>query len=61
MSYEKYKQVLAHELCHAYIFELGIHIPLAEEERICNLVADYGRSIFEIVDLLATEMEKARA
>lgn len=52
---------MAHELTHAFMFELGINIPLAEEERICNLVADYGRSLFDIVDLLSTEIEKARA
>lgn len=61
LSYAKYKQVMAHELTHAFMYELGIHIPLAEEERICNLVADYGRSLFDIVDMLLEEIEKARA
>ncbi|MCQ2771184.1 MAG: ImmA/IrrE family metallo-endopeptidase [Clostridia bacterium] len=61
LSYQKYKQVLAHELCHAYIFELGISIPTKEEEMICNLVADYGRNLFEIVDLIAEQIKKARA
>lgn len=60
LSYQKYKQVLAHELCHAYIFELGISIPTTEEEMICNLVADYGRNLFDIVDMLS-ELIRARA
>jgi len=61
LNYAKYKHVITHELCHAFIFELEIDIPISEEERLCNMIADYGNDIVEIADLLSAEMEKARA
>ena len=61
LNYEKYKHVITHELCHAFIFELEIDIPTSEEERICNMIADYGETIFEMVDMLSDEIERVRA
>lgn len=61
LSQAKQRQVLAHELTHAFIFELDIKIPVREEEKICNMVADYGENIFDMVDLLTMTFERARA
>ena len=55
------KIVLVHELTHAFMFELWINIPYEQEERVCNLVAEYGEDIFDIVDMLSEEIEKAMA
>lgn len=57
----QHRKVLAHELCHAFMFELGIFIPLQQEEMVCNLVADYGETIFDIVYMLSEEIERVRA
>lgn len=61
LSLDKQRQVLAHELTHAFIFELNIYIPAIEEEKICNLVADYGEDVFDMVDLLTITFKRARA
>lgn len=53
------RKVLIHELCHATMFSYDIFIPLEQEEFLCDFVATYGDSIFDIVESLETAMKRA--
>ena len=44
------RKVLLHEVCHATMFSYDIHIPIEQEEFICDFVATYGDSVFDVVD-----------
>lgn len=46
------RKVLIHELCHAVCLSRDIHIPLEQEEFLCDFVASYGDEVFGIVERL---------
>lgn len=52
VSNEKYRHIITHELCHCFCFEYGICIPEQYEEVLCNFVADYGKDILEIANMI---------
>ncbi len=53
------RKVLIHEICHTICMSYDIHIPLEQEEFICDFVATYGDEIFGIVDRMLLILEKA--
>ena len=53
------RKVLLHEVCHATMFSYGIHIPIEQEEFICDFVATYGDGVFDIVDNVLFAARKA--
>lgn len=44
--------VLCHELTHAYIFSYKIPYSVEEEERLCQFISGYGKSIIQDTDSL---------
>ena len=36
--------------CYCTMFSYDIHIPIEQEEFICDFVATYGDSVFDVVD-----------
>lgn len=44
--------VLCHELTHAYIFSYGIKYTIDEEERLCQFISRFGKSIINNTDEL---------
>lgn len=52
------RKVLIHELCHAVCMSYNIHIPLEQEEFLCDFVATYGDEVFDIVDMMVGEIRK---
>lgn len=44
------RKVLIHEICHAVCMSYEIHIPLEQEEFLCDFVASYGDEVFTIAD-----------
>lgn len=52
------RKVLIHELCHAVCMSYNIHIPLEQEEFLCDFVATYGDEVFDIVDMMFGAMQK---
>lgn len=53
------RKVLLHEVCHATMFSYGIHIPIEQEEFICDFVATYGDGVFDVVDNILFAVRKA--
>lgn len=52
------RKVLIHELCHAVCMSYNIHIPLEQEEFLCDFVATYGDEVFDMVDMMVGEIRK---
>lgn len=52
------RKVLIHELCHAVCMSYDIHIPLEQEEFLCDFVATYGDELFDMVDMMVGEIRK---
>lgn len=48
----KLGKVVCHEICHVLCFENHICLSMGEEERLANFVAEHGREVYKIVDLL---------
>lgn len=49
--YGAYKRkVLIHEICHAVCMSRDIHIPIEQEEFLCDFVASYGDEVFNIAE-----------
>lgn len=55
------RKVLLHEVCHATMFSYDIHIPIEQEEFICDFVATYGDSIFDIVGGMLIGARKSKS
>lgn len=53
------RKVLIHEICHAVCMSEGIHIPIEQEEFLCDFVASHGDEIFSIVDRLLSALDIA--
>lgn len=54
---EAKRSVLAHELCHAFLYAHGIDWMQKDDELICNFVAIYHARITEIVDRYFSKSE----
>lgn len=52
------RKVLIHELCHAVCMSYEIHIPLEQEEFLCDFVATHGDEVFDMVDMMVGAMQK---
>jgi hypothetical protein len=52
------RKVLIHELCHAVCMSYDIYMPLEQEEMLCDFVATYGDTVYEILDMI-TENSRA--
>ena len=52
LSFEKFQEVLTHEITHVFAFVYGVDIPIEVEEIVCQFVALYGRDIISTADKL---------
>lgn len=48
------KRVVAHEICHCFVFSYGLHWDINDEEMLCDFVSKYAE---EIVDNLYEVLE----
>lgn len=55
------KKVLRHELVHAYIISNNIYIPIEDEEKICDLIATYGKQIISLSEWLYESINNAES
>ena len=46
------KEVICHELVHAFMFSYSIDLSYDEEEIVAELMSQYGEQIFEITDII---------
>ena len=46
------RKVLIHEVCHAICMSYDVHLPIEQEEILCDFVATYGDEVFGIVDMI---------
>ncbi len=53
------RKVFIHEVCHSAVFSYNIHIPVDEEEFLCDFVASHGDEIFSVVDNIFGVLKKA--
>ena len=47
LSSQKLKEVLCHEIVHAFMFSYDIDLTYDEEEMVAELMSEYGESILE--------------
>ena len=59
LSGEFLRKVLIHEICHCVCFSYGIHIPIDQEEFVCDFVASHGDEVFDVVAMLSNVVRKA--
>lgn len=52
LSAEKLKQVICHELVHAFMFSYAIDLTYDEEELVAELMTEYGADILSLVDVV---------
>lgn len=52
LSLPKIKDVLYHELVHAFVFSYDIDMSYDEEEMVAELVSQYGEKITDKVDII---------
>ena len=45
LSQKKQKEILCHEIVHAFMFSYGIDLSYREEELVAELISKYGNSI----------------
>lgn len=53
-----FKKVLVHELCHAYCVSYGVYLPIEYEEKLCDAIATYGKSILNLSDCIIENLNK---
>ena len=46
------RKVLIHEVCHAICMSYDVHLPIEQEEILCDFVATYGDEVFGIADMI---------
>jgi hypothetical protein len=46
------RKVLIHEVCHAICMSYDVHLPIEQEEILCDFVATYGDEVFGIVNMI---------
>lgn len=51
------KKVLSHEITHAVIFSYNIVLDYEQEELFANLIANYGKEILELTELIINKGE----
>lgn len=49
---QKLKEVLCHELVHAFMFSYAIDLSYDEEEIVAELMSQYGEEILEVTDAI---------
>lgn len=52
-------KVLAHELCHCFVFSYGITMDIEQEEYLADFIASYGRDIVYLLDSLLYQIKYA--
>lgn len=52
------RKVMTHEICHAFSFSYGLHIPIEIEEQIADFLASYGRDIIRTADEIFSRLVK---
>ena len=52
LPFEKFQEVLTHEICHVYAFVYDVDISIEVEEIVCQFVAIYGRNVIYTTDML---------
>ena len=52
------RKVLIHEVCHAICMSYDVHLPIEQEEILCDFVATYGDEVFEIVDMVLSAVKR---
>ena len=53
------RKVLIHEVCHAICMSYDVHLPIEQEEILCDFVATYGDEVFGIVDMILGAVRRA--
>lgn len=46
------KQVLCHEIVHAFMFSYGVYLSYDEEEMIAELITEFGDDILNLTDVI---------
>ena len=54
------KQVLCHEIVHAFMFSYSIDLSYEEEEQIAELISEYGEKIMEKTTILYDSIKQKR-
>ena len=52
LSSQQIKEVLYHELVHAFIFSYNVYLSYYEEELVATLMAKYGEDIFQMTNII---------
>ena len=52
LSPQKLKEVLCHEIVHAFMFSYAIDLSYDEEEIVAELMSIYGERILEVTDVI---------
>lgn len=52
LSSQQIKEVLYHELVHAFIFSYNVDLSYYEEELVATLMAKYGEDIFQMTNII---------
>lgn len=52
------RRVLAHELCHCFVFSYGVVMDIEEEERLANWISLYGTELVYLLDDLMQNLKR---
>ena len=52
LSSHKIKEVLCHELVHAFMFSYGVDLSYEEEEMVAEIMAEYGDDIIKKTNII---------
>lgn len=52
------RKIIAHELCHAFCFSFGVHMPMEQEEYLADWISIYGTDLIYLLDDIMVSMKK---
>lgn len=52
------RKIIAHELCHAFCFSFGVHMPMEQEEYIADWISLYGADLIYLLDDIMSNIQK---
>lgn len=53
-----FRKIIAHELCHAFCFSFGVHMPMEQEEYLSDWISIYGTDLIYLLDDIMVSMKK---
>ena len=57
LSREKLKEVLCHEIVHAYMYSYNVNLSYMEEEMVADLITNYGEAIIEKTQMIYNSLK----